>query len=770
MKRIALHRVPVEDSRDRAMLLRHLRGSIGATWGFALVMAAYPWIVTRSEPGDPLSIATRLGFDPHASFRLVALALVAPFVMALVTTWVAERWRRWEPSSVVALGISVLVALWMVVELRHATSFILAIAMPPVTVALWNMRPSGVRFDGWDTLLLPMGLAIYCIMMDLTSLHWVYAVTWALGFTALLRVFLVPRITSPENQSLAVWLTPLAILPLNEHLPLGETVRALAGLIVLSVSLAAGSSLLRSKGPQTAKRWLLLAILPLFAFFYPHTQDFATADGAPRIDLFEDGHGLLPANEWLRGERPYRDMIPGHALLPDGGLDVIGILIGGDTAASALRAHHWAHGLNPLAIYLLTFAATSSAPAALTALLFSMTFLDGGTLFFRSSVPLLMLAATIAASRSGSDRWWAWSGALLPIAFLSAIEFAAYSTAVTLVALIRVSNRSQALKAFGKGVAVTASPILLVLLTFGLAVDLIHVTWGEVINLGPVYNMGPGPIPELVLREPHLPALFRPIMFRNEARHLLWPIAVIGAAAVLSSSPRRASRGEEFLLLGIWIGLAGISWAERHHTYFQFALPTFVFAAIIALWRRRHPVTRAAAITMSVMALVCQSPTRTLTDMAILRTAKAPLAPAETLVEPPRARGALFRPEDAELVRRFNALVETELRPEDTWLDLANRPILYYLFDRDCPVRQFEVPFFQPVERQEEVIRRVLRAPEVKWLIVRFGQSTIDGIPNEERVPVLAEWLNRNFQPWYDDGQIVIWKRIDSRCGTECSN
>jgi hypothetical protein len=36
----------------------------------------------------------------------------------------------------------------------------------------------------------------------------------------------------------------------------------------------------------------------------------------PTADLFENGHELLPASEYLRGERPYRDIVPATGCSP----------------------------------------------------------------------------------------------------------------------------------------------------------------------------------------------------------------------------------------------------------------------------------------------------------------------------------------------------------------------------------------------------------------------------------------------------------------------
>ena len=67
-------------------------------------------------------------------------------------------------------------------------------------------------------------------------------------------------------------------------------------------------------------RWLLTRVL-LPGSFLAFTV-VVCLRSPPMADLFEDGHGLLPASEYLRGERPYRDIVPGHGFLTDGGLQL----------------------------------------------------------------------------------------------------------------------------------------------------------------------------------------------------------------------------------------------------------------------------------------------------------------------------------------------------------------------------------------------------------------------------------------------------------------
>src|SRR5437899_3311298 len=74
--------------------------------------------------------------------------------------------------------------------------------------------------------------------------------------------------------------------------------------------------LIRGPFGLKARRYTLAYFLyPVFAIAL-----FA-GDLTPRVNLFEDGHSLLPASEMLHGKRLYRDIVPGHGLVGDGVID-----------------------------------------------------------------------------------------------------------------------------------------------------------------------------------------------------------------------------------------------------------------------------------------------------------------------------------------------------------------------------------------------------------------------------------------------------------------
>src|SRR5207244_11785740 len=121
------------------------------------------------------------------------------------------------------------------------------------------------------------------------------------------------------------------------------------------------------------------------------------------------------------------------------------------------------------------------------------------------------------------------------------------------------------------------------------------------------------------------------------------------------------------------------------------------------------------AALLSGLLLVDAPPTYHLAITAGLRHARVPLEfSVQEIGDIPRARGALFRLEEKAMIEAAGRYFRTNLAPGDTFFDFTNRGLLYFLFDRDCPVRQVEVGFYEDERLQREVIDRLERNPHVR--------------------------------------------------------
>ncbi|MEO8217029.1 MAG: hypothetical protein ABI718_08095, partial [Acidobacteriota bacterium] len=261
------------------------------------------------------------------------------------------------------------------------------------------------------------------------------------------------------------------------------------------------------------------------------------------------------------------------------------------------------------------------------------------------------------------------------------------------------------------------------------------------------------------------PDAFTLIFDRDAFLRLIWPVVVVITAAFTVSSWRFSRRVVPLILIGVWIALAGISHAERHHFYYMFAVGAFLAVLFWTAWRTRGHGARALASVIFVGTLIAAHPTAHLSSIDGVRIARGPLAPGwKQMWDIPRARYAVFPVADAEHVQELRKYVTEHLGPGDTFFDFTNLPILYFLLDRRAPIRQYEVPFYQSEVLQREVIARLDRDKGVRLAVMAFpGYGGIDLIPNEKRVPLVWSYLKAHFEPAFEEKGLIVWKRREAR-------
>jgi hypothetical protein len=82
-----------------------------------------------------------------------------------------------------------------------------------------------------------------------------------------------------------------------------------------------------------------------------------------------------------------------------------------------------------------------------------------------------------------------------------------------------------------------------------------------------------------------------------------------------------------------------------------------------------------------------------------------------------------------------------------------------------CPIRFYEVPFYESPSAQEEVVATLERNEKVRAVLVASGlpSDRIDGVPNAARAPKVAKFLELNFQPFLNRNGVEWWLRRSSR-------
>ncbi|HEX8170704.1 MAG TPA: hypothetical protein VF824_09215 [Thermoanaerobaculia bacterium] len=720
-----------------------------AVWGLAIAIAlAAVWL--RPAPPEQIpGLAKALGFDAHAPFRFVAGLMLLPLLLPLALRPLATRLaqaRLWPRAAVFA---AVVVTLWFVTITRDVTWAIVPCAL--VVAAATLLRARDLRFTRRDAVLLPVFLTALLAMLDvapnlpgdralIVAALLVFAVRAAVAF-----------LPSPLLPAFAFIAAPFGLLLQTSFFARDQRYFGWHALAFVTITPFVLRLLLR----DARRAILILTFLtyPVALYSYANAMSLPTAEGKPRVNFFEDSHPLMPASEYLRGELPYRDVLPAHGLLEDGLFDYGIFRIAGVTAGTRLKWRFVIGNFNIVALYAIGLAATGSAEAGLfAALLAVMT--GAYTMHVRLLPSLVTLALLVRAVRTRRTRLLLWGGLGTVICGLMSVDFGAYAFVTLLVILLRW-RRWIAWRAAMIGVAIGVVPMVLGFALFGILDDFVRTTFVEVLSVGPAYTLKLFEAPPPFANRP-FPDVLAAILERDAVNYFAWCAIVVWVGATLVRRPRRRTEG--LFVLAVWSVAVALSYAERHHLYFSVITSVFILFLLLLLVRRRSPLALPAIAATIVLA----GPTTHLGVLGWMRRARAPVEPNFVeLREPPRARGAYYHASDAQVVEAVGKYLRLSMNPEDTFFDLTNRGMLYFLYRRDCPIREYEVAFYEREEQQRAIIARLDANPHVRAVLVPgpHGRYTVDNIPNPDRAPLVWQWVQQNFEPDFEEGEVVFWRR-----------
>ena len=733
-----------------------------ASFGIGLALSLYPLFLQPAPPGQLPGYMTAKGLDARASYRFflafVALTVLLPLVLRRFLQSFLEA-RGWARNTAIA---SMVASIWIGQITRDALWTLLPVSSVLVTV--YALRNVDARFTRRDLILVPALLTLFFALVDIfQSLHVERAlIVAALAVFALrLVVALIRRRGTPP--AMCFVLAPFGLF-LQTHF-FARDQRHFGWtplLLVLATPLVLALLGPGARWRHHLRRLALYVIFPVAAYCYAVAAGLFVAEGKSRVDMFEAAHHVVPAMEMLRGERLYRDVIPTHGLIEDGLFDYLAFLGRPVTIGKVLKSRFTVGHLLSIAVYGLAAAATGSAEIGLVvALIHPIIGIPTGP--SRFITPIVTLALLIVAFRNRSSRWWIAAGACAALSGFVSVELGAYSILCITIALFlfRGDRKRAALSAYGGAGALTLIGFLSLAIG-GIAGAFISTTVGELLTLGPVYALDPfNPPPALDRWFPEVLAAF---VDRPSWLYLTWFGTLIFVAVALSLRKRiplrrRYVHFEPLLILGIWTIILGISYAQRHHLYFQFAVPTLLATAFLLL-RHGGTAARAGAVAGAIVFVTVLEPTAHLAVIGITRNARGPLDPEWVeLSELPRARGALFKKGDAEVVRHVQRYIDRNLGMTDTFFDFSNHGLLYFLLNRDMPIRQVEVAFYETTKLQQEVIQTLERSPHVKAALIPKTGFFVDNVPSSVRAPLVWAYLQKHFEPHDEDGDIMIWRR-----------
>jgi hypothetical protein len=633
--------------------------------------------------------------------------------------------RQALPGAMTARGLDTRGPLWQ---------FALALLLPLLFVRFIRGRHSPAPgrerlMHAEEAILLPVSLSLAFALLDFfPHLPFGYCLAAATAVVVILRLA-IARLTTLRRPALAFALAPLALLAQMQWMPVSRAAILAALWIVITPLLLA---MLRP--PERLLRAVSLVVFPIVVFAYPLT--LLGIQSTPQVDFFEDEHQLVPASEMLRGELPYRDVVPVHALLTDGGIDLLAMKAGDESIGELLSTRRVVSALNLVAIYAVGYAATGSAGLGLLGAFVGIALFPAASIWLRTIPALFALAAACSAVRLRSIRRLRIAGGLLVLAFLMGMEFAVYSGIVTLVVALMLKPRLKALTQLAIGAAVVGIPVAALCAAYGFLEPMVRVTLGELLPAGRVYIPGPLDLPRTLSAA-------------------LWALALVLTAAGLRGRMRRA---DSVWLIGLWIAVAGLSYAQRRHAYYEFAIGVFLVCVMAFVSRR----SRISAAVAAVLILVLARPDRHLLQLAApLRLAHGvPEGDGVRIDSLPRARGAVFRPEVAKAIGSAQKFAAS-LQPGETFYDFSNSGLLYFLLQRNAPTRHQHIPFVEKKELQGEVAERLLVDRSIVAVLVACpgGSADIDGVPNRVRAPLVWQAIERHFVPAFEENGVVFWRR-----------
>jgi len=721
-----------------------------ALWGLAIAISLAPAIEKPAPPGQLPGLATQIGIDAHSPFRfftaLVLITLLLPLVMRPIARLLADA-QPWARNATIA---SCVVAFWFVVIERNFLWTFLPTLLAIIAFVL--LRRVELRFTRRDWILLPTFLMTLLALIDIVRDIQVQRATLLAAAVVLVVRIAVAFVPSPLPPALAFLIAPLGLVLQTSFFSRDQRYfgwHALAFAVVTPFILRV---FLRNE--RRAVKLLAFVIYPIVAYAYTNAMSITTAEGKERLDFFEDSHSLPIAAEYMRGERPYRDILPVHGLGEDGGIDYLAMQIGGVNAGNALRARFVVETLNSIAIYALGAVITGSPDAGIVTYFFSN--LTGFTRMPRATPALFTLILIVAAIRKRDTRYLTYAGAGAVVCGLVSLDFGFYTFIALTVAVLRFApRRIEAIRRASIGIAIVAVPLFLAFAIFGILGDFFRSTFLEVPAMGPAYTQNLFTPPRSMAESPSFPE-FLPAFFRGEAfPYIVW-CAIAIATAVLLARPRSRMR-EPFAIVGIWAVAMAISYAERHHLYFIDAIaPMLIGAAFIAI-RKRFALAPALVIALVIVAV----PTTHIGVLGWVRRLRGPAEEGWTTVNDiPRARGVWIREREAIELASAKKYASLSLQRDETWFDFTNRAILYYFLNRDNPIRHVENAYYESEDAQRTVIAAIERNPKIRAALVPPGGVLVDGLPYETRAPLVWAYLQQHFTPDFEEGRVVFWRRI----------
>ena len=474
------------------------------------------------------------------------------------------------------------------------------------------------------------------------------------------------------------------------------------------------------------------------------------------IELFEEGQILTPMQVYLAGGAPYRDTYPVHGWGTDGGVDALAAKLFGPTfEVMRSRRALWA-ALGVPALALACWALFRRPLWSLGAFGLALSLCPYPS--ERQMPAFAGLAALVWAARSGRRRAWVAAGVVSSAAVFYSLEYGVFllTAGVLTTATLGLFERrwkivAKTTPAFLAGAVLAAVPFLGWLARHDAVKPFLRASFRELPHtISDVWGL-PAVSAIPIARDGGVRTLARALLF-GEA--LPWALhAAVLALAVTVLLWRAAvpalSRTDRAAVGATWFAILAMRGALGRADYGHLVMHG-VFVALPAAWlvfrASRAPHWRwLLAPALGLVLLVAARPDRA--AAVAWSGIRGSNVPSECLR--PMAGGRAILPcwQAAEL-ETLRASMDAALGPSETFFDFGNEPGLYFLLERRPPVRFPCAPCYEGEAAQREVIAALERVkPPVAILASGSWRDVIDGVPTRERVPLIAEYLDRHYEP-----------------------
>lgn len=496
--------------------------------------------------------------------------------------------------------------------------------------------------------------------------------------------------------------------------------------------------------------------------------------GAPSLEVFEEGHSLAPAQRYLAGAVPYVGVLPVHGWGADGGVDTFVMRTFGPTLdAFQARSAVWTV-IALLALGAASFAAFRSAFWGGVALLFALSICASG-LFERQMLAFASLACLVAGARRRSRAaWYPAAGGLAGLEMLHTVEYGLIvllggAAAISLLAIAHDETatrigRFDDLWLFLAGASASTAPFLMRLAALGGLRAFLHESFVATPRwVAQAWGLPAGSIWGSLSQATDDAGVVAILAGRGVAAFFALSVIAVSAAVLLV---RSASSGldadDRAALAALCVALVAtrvvLGRADGAH-FERYAIFSAIPAAwlLVRAWRSRSglalPVLTASLLSLRLHPLSAL-------EASVNGIVASDASNSQPFARPPRAgRGWVPLPQAAAL-QAFRRFVDSAIRPGETFFDFDNQPALYFLADREPPIRYSTVAQYESAERQREVIEALEQTRPPLALLPYGLYGTLD-IPNAERAPAVARYLAAHYgQPCLLGGWLIA-RRID---------